>query len=145
MYRICMLLFTTMTALLLTGCTATVESRIAQRQEVFDAFPESVQDRIRRGQIRLGDSKDAVWMVYGEPRHKSRRLDKTGISEAWTYQILGYNSDNVGPRGIRTVYIDTRNGRRATYFIDNTPEYEWKEVLRVEFCDGHVTSVQMTE
>jgi hypothetical protein len=34
---------------------------------------------------------------------------------------------------------------RGSYYIDDTPEYEWKEVLRIEFSQGHVSAVQFNE
>ena len=46
-------------ALLLIGCADSVAARIAQRQELFDAYPAEVQARIARGQIRPGADRAA--------------------------------------------------------------------------------------
>lgn len=130
-------------ALLLAGCAGGVADRIAQRQEAFDAYPADVQARIARGQIRLGDDKDAVWMVYGNPSETLRRTDKDGVTEVWIYKILGF-SDSVYPT-LRPVFVDRFGRRTGTYYIDDTPEYEWKEALRVEFTQGRVSAVQLSE
>lgn len=130
-------------AAVLMGCAGGIEDRIAQRQEVFDAYPADVQERIRRGQIRIGDDQDTVWMIYGKPNETIRRTDAKGLSEVWIYKILGYN-ERLYP-SVRPVYRDVRGTLRGSYYIEDTPEYEWKEVLRVEFSGGHVTAVQMRE
>lgn len=134
------LLFASFAALLLVGCTPTIDQRIQQRQAIFDSYPEDLQERIRQGNLRLGDTKDAVWMVYGEPKEKSVRVDANGTTETWTYKILGYN-DSLYP-SVRPVYHDVRGNVRGSYFIRDTPEYEWKSTMSVEFVNGKVTAVQ---
>ncbi len=126
-----------------SGCATTVESRILERQETFDTYAPDVQERIRRGQIRIGDDKDAVWMVYGEPSETMRRIEASGQTEVWIYKILSYNTRLT--HSVRPVYQDVRGRIRGSYYIEDTPEYEWKEVLRVEFTQGHVSAVQMYE
>lgn len=129
-------------ATLLCGCASGIEGRIEARQEVFSAYPSEVQERLRRGQIRLGDDAEAVWIVYGEPRERLRRMDANGTTEVWIYKILGYN-ERLYPT-VRPVYRDVRGHIHGSYYLEDTPEYEWKEVLRIEFSKGHVTAVQQT-
>ncbi len=123
------------------GCAASIEDRIIERQEAFDMYPTEVQERLRRGQIRLGDDQDAVWMVYGEPSETMRRVSTSGTAEVWIYKILSYNTRLT--HSVRPVYQDVGGRLRGSYYIDDTPEYEWKEVLRIEFTQGHVSAVQM--
>ncbi len=127
----------------LVGCTVTIEDRIAERQDVFEMYSDEVQARLRRGQIRLGDDQDAVWMVYGAPSETMRRMTANGTTEVWIYKILSYNTRLT--HSVRPVYQDVGGRLRGTYYIDDTPEYEWKEVLRIEFTQGLVTAVQMYE
>ena len=127
-----------------TGCASeSIASRIAERQEAFDAYDVETQARLQRGQIRVGDDMDAVWMVYGQPKQKVRRTDANGRKEVWIYKILGY-SERLN-RGVRPVYHDVGGRMKGTYYIDDTPEYEWKEVLRIEFSRGLVSAVQFSE
>ena len=129
--------------LLLTACASNIESRIEQRQEAFTAYPAEVQERLRRGQIRLGDDTEAVWIVYGEPKERLRRMDANGLSEVWIYKILGYN-ERLYPT-VRPVYRDVRGTIHGSYYLEDHPEYEWKEVLRIEFSKGRVSAVQQME
>ena len=131
-----------LTLTLLCGCATGIEGRIEARQEVFSAYPSEVQERLRRGQIRLGDDSDAVWIVYGEPTERLRRMDASGVTEVWIYKILGYH-ERLYPT-TRIVYSDAYGRIRGNYYIDDQPEYEWKEALRIEFSKGHVTAVQQT-
>ncbi len=133
-----------MIALGCAGCAAeTVAARIASRQEIFDAYDVDTKARLQRGQIRIGDDTDAVWFVYGSPTQKIRRTDANGLTEVWIYKILGY-SDRLN-HAVRPVYQDVGGRLRGSYYIDDTPEYEWKEVLRIEFAKGRVSAVQFSE
>lgn len=128
-----------------TGCaTNTIASRIESRQEIFDAYDVKTQARLQRGQIRIGDDADAVWIVYGNPSQKIRRTDASGQHEIWIYKILGYSERSI-THGVRPVYQDVGGRVRGSYYIDDTPEYEWKEVLRIEFSRGLVSAVQFSE
>lgn len=128
----------------MTGCIAdTIESRVQQRQDLFEAYDATTQARLMRGQIRIGDDTDAVWFVYGNPTQKIRRTDVNGLTEIWIYKILSY-SDRLN-HAVRPVYQDVGGHLRGSYYIDDTPEYEWKEVLRIEFSKGYVSAVQFSE
>lgn len=129
---------------LVCGCISGIESRIAERPELFAAYSAEMQTRLRSGHLRLGDDQDAVWFVYGQPNEKVRRMDETGTAEIWIYKILGYNQQGLYP-SVRPVYRDVGGSLRQSYYIDDTPEYEWQEVRRVEFRNGHVTAVQVTD
>ena len=138
------LLLMVMMTLGVTGCVAdTIDARIQQRQVLFDSYDEETQTRLQRGKIRIGDDTDAVWFVYGNPTQKIRRTDANGFTEIWIYKILGY-SDRLN-HGVRPVYQDVGGRLRGSYYIDDTPEYEWKEVLRIEFSQGVVRAVQFSE
>lgn len=128
----------------LCGCVSGIEGRIGERAELFSAYSVETQERLRAGQLRLGDDQDAVWFVYGAPNEKVRRMDEHGTAEIWIYKVLGYNQQGVYP-AVRPVYRDVRGSLRQSYYIDDTPEYEWQEVRRVEFRNGHVTAVQITD
>ncbi len=125
------------------GCAATIDDRIRERQDAFEMYPADVQARLRRGQIRIGDDQDAVWMVYGTPSETMRRTTAAGTTEVWIYKILSYNTRLT--HSVRPVYQDVGGRLRGSYYIDDVPEYEWKEVLRVEFTQGHVSAVQVYE
>lgn len=134
----------TISLLILSGCTSeTVAGRIKARPDHFAAYPADVQERLARGQIRIGDDAEAVWYVYGEPDRKTRTVTQEGSVETWTYRILGYK-DSLYPT-VRPVTVVGRRRSYTTYYIDNTPNYEWQDVLSIDIRDGKVSAVRMVE
>jgi hypothetical protein len=129
--------------ILLGGCAATVEDRIQSRQATFDAYPLEVQARLMKRQIRLGDDQDAVWIAFGSPTTQQYRIDAEGRTEIWIYKYLTNDPQLVN--GVRPVYHDVDGRLRGSYYIDDRPEYVWKESLRVEFKNGRVTAVEGVE
>lgn len=125
---------------LLCGCAASVESRIQSRQAIFDAYPADVQARLKRSQIRLGDDQDAVWIAFGAPTEKHYRIDQEGRVDIWVYKYLTHDPALIP--SVRPVYRDVGGRLRGDYYIDDTPEYVWKESLRVEFKNGRVITLQ---
>lgn len=125
------------------GCASTVEDRIANRQEAFDAYPVDVQERLKRRQIRLGDDQNAVWIAFGAPTESHYRIDAEGRTEIWIYKYLTHD-----PRlasSVRPIYRDVDGRLRGDYYIEDHPEYVWKESLRIEFKNGRVAVVQGIE
>jgi hypothetical protein len=130
-------------ALLMVGCASTVEDRIQSRQEAFNAYPVEVQARLKQRQIRLGDDTDAVWIAFGAPTTQQYRIDAEGRTEIWIYKYLTNDSKLVN--AVHPVYRDIDGRLRGSYYIDDRPEYVWKESLRVEFKNGRVVAVEGIE
>lgn len=131
--------------LVIAGCTAeSVAGRIKSRPDHYATYPADVQERIARGQIRIGDDAEAVWYVYGEPSRKTRSVTENGTVETWTYRILGY-TDSLYPTVRPVTVVGRRGGSYTSYYIDNTPYYEWQDVLSIDLRDSKVTAVRMVE
>jgi len=72
------------TALFLAGCSTT-ETRIAERQESYNAM--SVTDRalVTQGKIREGMSQDAVYIAWGAPNQRAEGRNRGRAVETWIY------------------------------------------------------------
>jgi len=68
-----------------TGCS-TVDSRIAKNRAAFDSWPASVQDKVVRGQIEVGFTRDQVAVALGEPDWTWARTTSDGTTEVWAYR-----------------------------------------------------------
>lgn len=69
---------------LLAGCaSSTIESRIAERAQAFQALAPEVQQAVREGAIAAGFTPDMVYMALGEPSERSPGPDG---AEVWTYR-----------------------------------------------------------
>ncbi len=121
----------------LAGCASTPESRIQRNPEAFAQLPTAVQERVRRGQIDLGDSESVVLLALGEPARRLERLDqRTGASEVWIYA-------RQGPRFSFALGVGSYGGHSATSvgIGTSTGGYEDDEAMRVEFQQGRVVRV----
>lgn len=135
-----MMLMMTLLGVVVGGCGSSIASRIQAQQAVFDAYPKEMQERLTRGQVRLGDDQDAVWIAFGSPMEKQYRIDDTGRVDIWIYKYLTHNPALL--QTVRPVYYDVGGRMRGDYYIDDTHEYVWKESLRVEFKNGKVSAIQ---
>jgi hypothetical protein len=126
------------TVLLLAGCASTPEDRIARDPAAFAQLPAAVQERVRRGQIELGDDEKTVSLALGEPMRRAERTDaKDGKSEVWIYPknrvrfSFGVGVGSYGSGG--GVGLGMSSGQTV-------PDDE--EGLRVEFKDGRVVEIE---
>src|SRR5690606_35869112 len=70
----------------LAGCaTSTVDSRIAERRELFDSFALDVREKIAAGRVDLGFTPEMVAMALGEPSRTVERRSLNERTEVWYY------------------------------------------------------------
>ncbi|MDR2863631.1 MAG: hypothetical protein LBV54_07160 [Puniceicoccales bacterium] len=131
-------------ALVLCGCSS-FESRAREHNATFTALPTATQERLRSGDVALGDTPEMVYLAWGEPDRKSTRKNAAGISEQWLYyqHHVQYSTGVVfggGPRffrgpGGRAVFVSP-----STTWVDyyETGDSLWRQVT---FSDGKVTEV----
>ena len=99
------------------GCASTPESRIADEQALFDAWPVDVQAKVRAGEIDLGMTEDQVRMALGEPDETSTSIDAGGETITWTWAStrpglsLGLGGIGIGGFGFGGVGVGTGSKR----------------------------------
>jgi hypothetical protein len=71
-------------AIILTGCSTT-ESRISEHPEIFNRLSPRDQELVKQGQIRVGMTKDAVWLAWGAPDQKAVGAMRGRQTETWIY------------------------------------------------------------
>lgn len=128
--------------LLVGGCSSP-EWRIRQHRALFESLPAEAQERIRGGNIALGDTKDMVFLALGRPDREYVRTSAEGTTEVWSY------TDVATSRERRRVTGDFRvrdpSGRlrtvHDTVWVDVDREHEY-ERLRIEFQNGVVKAIE---
>ena len=70
--------------LCLTSCE-TLDNRISEHQDMFNALSARDQALVRQGQIRSGMSTDAVWLAWGSPEQKTTGEMRGRPTETWIY------------------------------------------------------------
>jgi hypothetical protein len=85
MYRkLCFGLVAVLLAALLSGCS-TVESRIKSNPPLYASLSPADQALVRQGQIRVGMSKAAVFLAWGNPDRIRSGVRDAHPFEAWIY------------------------------------------------------------
>ena len=113
---------------------ASTEKRIQKNQEVFRQFPPEAQDRIRDGEVAIGDSKDMVRIAKGEPQTITTRETRETKSEIWRWTRP---QQYVYPLPVHT----TGSGIPSPQFVDAI-QFRESEILRIEFLDGKVVVIE---
>lgn len=67
------------------GCASTPDARIRPHRAIYEAMEPEEQLRIRRGEVRAGDSRQVVEMALGKPDRVSRVSTEEGEQEVWLY------------------------------------------------------------
>ncbi len=130
--------------LALAGCNTTA-SRIQQKSEVFASLPPADQERLRKGDVAIGDTPDMVFIAIGAPDRRIERTSAGAMRMEWIYRR--YYERYEGPEFAgyrRRVAFDSRTGRR---FVYSEPVYadlyrgEIEEYLRIGFDNGRVSAI----
>ncbi|HTT56683.1 MAG TPA: hypothetical protein VMF63_06225 [Opitutaceae bacterium] len=132
----------------LAGCS-TVNSRIREKQAVFDTLPPATRAEIRRGQVGVGFTPDMVYMAIGKPDETRERVDPAGRESVWKYNTYYDRYEGSYRAGYRRwVRFDPRRNAYIIYDepIDASVYQPVRETyIRVTFRDGKVTAIdQMT-
>lgn len=126
---------------LLAGCATTPADRIEREPAVFARLPVEMQERVRAGQVEIGDPVEAVRLALGEPVQRLNRRTAEGEAEVWVY------GRRVGePRWRFSVGVGGGAGHTAmgagvgisTGDAGTLPD----EAMRVEFVGGRVTRIE---
>lgn len=133
------------TVLALAGCNTT-SSRIRQKSEVFASLPPVDQERLRQGNVAIGDSPDMVFIAIGAPDRRIERISAGAQKMEWVYRRYFESYSGSAFAGYRRVVgFDRATGRRIVY---TEPVYadvyrgETEEYLRVIFEGNRVSAIE---
>ncbi|HIE10720.1 MAG TPA: hypothetical protein EYP62_03845 [Kiritimatiellae bacterium] len=133
-----------MAALVFTlGCD-TPAYRIRTHPEIYETLNPDVQEKVRRGLVMPGYSRDAVFLALGQPDRKYIRTTAEGRHEIWSYVGTYTTRDRQRVEGRFRVRDATGRYRtvRDTVWVDVDRVHEY-ERFRVEFGeDGRVVAFE---
>ena len=134
-------------ALLLAGCETpqgAIAKRIEKEHVFFAGLPEDTQERLRNGQLQVGDPMEAARIVYGAPARTHERITATATNRVWSYMTT-----EVAPMdGFCPVsYPVVRQHGRPYWATDlawhRSYLYSSSEYLRIEFRDNTVVAIDL--
>lgn len=125
-------------ALLLSACSTTPASRIADHRAEYERYPVEVQQKIAAGKIDIGFTPAQVELALGRPTRKSAHTTDKGQAEVWGYSdsspsfSFGVGGGSYG-RGLGgSGAVSTTTGGKAD------------EKLKVVFVNGTVSEIEQS-
>ena len=135
-------------ALAWAGCDTT-ESRIKKYPDRFAALSADEQYAVQNNTLDIGQSRDAVYFILGEPNRKKRQFKDGKDREIWIYTRIYTRSEGTHMAGYeRRVYYDAKY---KVYRVYHVPRYvhtysEHQEIVsEIEFEDGVVSAITEVE
>ena len=89
-------------AVFLAGCASTIQDRRKERFAAYTEMPPETQALVDKGQIKVGMTKDAVYIAWGKPDQVVQSESEQGRTESWIYYgstLRPYHYWNYGPWG----------------------------------------------
>lgn len=131
---------------LFSGCLSQselIEKRIAKKSGFFTALPPEAQQRIRGGGLQAGDSRDAAWIVYGQPDRIYQKVTAAATNEVWAYVAQDAPGFSDEPR---PVYHPVHTSRGWLFWNETfwapSPDFDFYEYRRIEFEGGRVLAIE---
>lgn len=134
--------------LVLLAACSTPERRISRNKALFETFPPTAQEKIRKGEVDVGFTPDMVLLAMGKPTRKFTRKTAGTQQEVWSYGSSGYRGPTFG-LGIGVGGGSYRGGSvySGGVSVNTGPGADWypDEHARVVFENGAVVSVEKRE
>jgi major membrane immunogen (membrane-anchored lipoprotein) len=134
-------LFVITATLFLASC-AGLDSRIKKNPEMFARLSAEQQSRVKEGKVQIGDSRDMVYLAFGQANRSYSRTTEHGVAEVWAYTRTDYR---VEPKMVRGTYHyrdekgRLRTGTDTTWVdVEHREEYD---AVRVEFSGDRVSAI----
>ena len=133
--------------LMLTGCETPqgqIEKRIQHEHAFFETLPGDTQERLQNGQLQIGDSLMAAWIVYGPPTRTYERITEVSTNEVWSYSTV----DAMPVDQFNSVHYPVLGRRGGTVWetdfqLQRSYLYDRNEYLRIEFRENTVLAIDI--
>jgi len=139
------LLLVSLTAFLLSGCD-TFNRRAQEKASTFERLSPDEREKLKRGEIEIGNSPDMVYIALGRPDAKRESSTAHGHEMVWTYNTYHREYEGDVHTGFRRYVVWNPQIRRYVVFYE--PVYaevysdHQEENIRVKFVDGKVTEIE---
>ena len=126
------------------GC-ASFDTRTDEKSYVFNGLPAETKQRLKDGEIHIGDTTDMVYIALGDPSEKRELVTREGKKTTWIY--ASYHREYEGEAFTGYQRVVTRHGLVGGYRVTYVPVSEAvysdhvDERFRVTFNDGFVTEI----
>jgi len=133
---------------LLAGCS-TINSRIREKQDLFNRLGPSTQAKLRQGIVEVGYTPDMVYIALGTPDERHERVTAQGDDTVWVYKTYYEQYEGMMPVGYRRVMFFDPGARTYHIYYEpvSAPVYseQEQENIRVTFVNGRVTTIEQNK
>jgi hypothetical protein len=148
MRRPAFILIAALLLLTLAGCN-TIDSRISQKQGMFDRLDPRIQAKIRQGIVEVGYTPDMVYIALGTPDERHQKVTAKGDETTWIYKTYYEQYEGMVHVGYhRIVFYDPGARVYHIYYEPvSTPVYSEhaEDNIRVAFVNGRVTVIEQNK
>ncbi|HTB81500.1 MAG TPA: hypothetical protein VK717_11505 [Opitutaceae bacterium] len=134
--------------LMLAGCN-TIDSRISQKQDVFNRLDPQTQAKIRQGIVEVGYTPDMVYIALGTPDEQHQKVTAKGDDTTWVYRTYYEQYEGMAHVGYRRiVFFDPATRVYRIYYEPvSTPVYSEhaQDNIRVTFVNGRVATIEQNK
>jgi hypothetical protein len=95
--------------LAVTGCD-TFASRARERSATYEQLDAGTQQRLKHGDINVGDNADMVYIALGQPDERRVVTTPDGQQEMWVYRTYWQQYEGSAWVGWRRVLVPTARG-----------------------------------
>lgn len=146
--RLPLILAALLLALTLGGCS-TIDSRIREKQAVFNRLSPSVQAKLRQGIVEVGYTPDMVYIALGAPDERHEKITDKGEQTLWIYKTYYEQYEGMVHVGYRRVVFYDPGTRTYHIYYEPVSEPVYSEHeednIRVTFVNGKVTVIEQNK
>jgi hypothetical protein len=127
----------------LTGCD-TFASRARERSATYEQLDPGTQQRLKRGEINVGDNSDMVYIALGQPDERRTLTTPDGQQDVWVYRTYWQQYEGSAWVGWRRVIVPTARGYAVFHEPVRSDVYSehLEDRTRVTMMRGVVQSVE---
>lgn len=129
------------------GC-GTTAARIKRNADVFNGLPPDIQEKIRKGKVEIGYTKEMTYIALGDPDRRYLRSTADGDREVWAYVSVIVTQQRQlvkGPFRQRKASGEYETVYGQSIWV-NVNQYREYEKLRIEFDDqGRIAAIDRLE
>src|ERR1044071_3420654 len=96
-------------AFAVTGCD-TFAARAKDLSATYEQLDPGTQQRLKRGDINVGDNADMVYIALGQPDERRTVTDADGQGQVWIYRTYWQQYEGTAWYGWRRVIVPTARG-----------------------------------
>jgi hypothetical protein len=136
-----------MAGIFFAGCNS-FEHRAEQKSETFNSLDEATRQRLKQGNIDVGDTPDMVYIALGVPDAKKQRVTSDGREIVWIYKTYYQDYQGTELVGYRRYFVPAGPNRYVVHFEpvhrDIYDEHS-EENMRITFVNNRVSAIEQMQ